>query len=80
MLRKQIIERKKFILFINNEGILKRKKTNISKSAHTQTKTLIVKHTPVFGIAIAVVVVVWKKLFYKKVLLVEVDLEKYMFG
>jgi hypothetical protein len=57
LLRKQIIERKKFILFINNEGILKRKK-KISKSAHTQTKTLTVKHTPMFGIAIAVVVVV----------------------
>ena len=30
----------------------------------------------VFGIAVAVVVVVWKKLFYKKVLLVEVGLKK----
>jgi hypothetical protein len=29
---------------------------------------------------VAVVVVVWKKLFYKKVFLVEVGLEKYMFG
>jgi len=34
----------------------------------------------VFGIAIAVMVVVLKKLFYKKILLVEVGLEKYMFG
>jgi hypothetical protein len=34
----------------------------------------------VFGIEVVVVVVVLKKLFYKKVLLVEVDLEKYMFG
>jgi hypothetical protein len=34
----------------------------------------------VFGIEVVVVVVVFKKLFYKKVLLVEVGLEKYMFG
>jgi len=29
---------------------------------------------------IGVMIVIWKKLFDKKVLLVEVDLEKYMFG
>ena len=34
----------------------------------------------VFGIAVAVMVVILKKLFYKKILLVEVGLEKYMFG
>jgi len=33
-----------------------------------------------FGIVVAVVIVVWKKLFLLKVLLVEVGLEKYMFG
>jgi hypothetical protein len=34
----------------------------------------------VFDIAIAVVVIVWKKLFYKKIFLVEVGLKKYVFG
>jgi hypothetical protein len=34
----------------------------------------------VFGIEVVVVVMVLKKLFYKKVLLVEVGLEKYIFG
>jgi len=33
-----------------------------------------------FSIIIGVMVVIWKKLFDKKVLLVEIDLEKYMFG
>jgi capsular polysaccharide biosynthesis protein len=33
-----------------------------------------------FGIMIGVMIVIWKKLFDKKILLVEVDLEKYMFG
>ena len=32
------------------------------------------------GIMIGVMIVIWKKLFDKKVLLVEIDLEKYMFG
>jgi len=32
------------------------------------------------GIMIGVMIVIWKKLFDKKILLVEVDLEKYMFG
>jgi hypothetical protein len=33
-----------------------------------------------FSIIIGVMIVIWKKLFDKKVLLVEIDLEKYMFG
>jgi hypothetical protein len=33
-----------------------------------------------FSIIIGVMVVIWKKLFDKKVLLVEIDLDKYMFG
>jgi hypothetical protein len=34
----------------------------------------------VFDIVVAFMVMVWKKLFYKKKLLVEVGLIKYMFG
>jgi hypothetical protein len=37
LLRKQITERKKFILFINNEGILKREKQKLVRArAHKQ--------------------------------------------